>query len=399
MKLFRYELKKLLSMRYLPFTVILLLFINTFNIYENHDAFITPALTLSGGEYVSHELMRYELEKSFFGEITQAGADRLNALIEKAKAAQAATGNAPWSEGFFRQPGGDRLAGERLMEEMRRLYSYDERVIAPLLEKNGEFAASAPSAYSARLAARMERVYGGRIITEYYRVNEYRPLLEYKLSSLFLMLIAVYAASGLFAGERETRMFALQKSTALGAKRLYFVKLAALAAFVLALSLIFYAEDFALFDLCRRPSGLAMPLYSINDLWGNYEYSPLNISVLGFIILLWPVRALGAFTAAMVGALLSVLLRRPIAAFLAALVCTAGLMALTMFTDGVFSWIRWFDPVTLLIYPRLAENFIVRDVLGLPLFAHELAPAGCALMLACLSAASFMLYRRRNADA
>lgn len=194
-------------------------------------------------------------------------------------------------------------------------------------------------------------------------------------------------------------MYALQKSTPHGRTRLFFTKLAVLAAFIAALALVFHAEDFALFSACRRPSGLRMPLWSVNDIWGNYEYSPLNISVGGFLILLWPVRSIGLFTASMFAVALSALLRRTITAFLSSLPVLTGLMTLTMFTDGVFSQIRWFDPVTLLIYPRLAENFIVQNVCGLPVFAHELAPVGCALLAVILSAVSFLLYGRRNADA
>lgn len=399
MKLFRYELKKLLSRRYLKFIIVLLLFVNAFNIYENYDLFITPELTLSGGEYGSYEHMRYGMQTAWFGSITQEKVDELNEHIAIAKKAQAETDNAPWNGGYFRVPGGDRVAGEMLMGELERLYTYDERIVSPLLEKDREFAETETTAYSARLAKRIERIYTGRSITEYYRVNEYRPLLEYKLSSLFLLLISAYAASGLFAGEREAKMYALQKSTLLGVKRLFFIKLAVLAVFTAVLALVFYAEDFAVFSVCRRPSGLHMPLWSVNDIWGNYEYSPLGISVGGFLVLLWPVRSIGLFTASMFTVLLSVLLRRTIAAFLSSLPFTAVLMALTMFTDGVFSYLRWFEPVTLLIYPRLAENFIVKNVADLPVFAHELAPVGCALLLAVFIALSFVLYKRRNAYA
>ncbi len=194
-------------------------------------------------------------------------------------------------------------------------------------------------------------------------------------------------------------MYALQKSTLLGVKRLFFIKLAVLAVFTAVLALVFYAEDFAVFSFCRRPSGLHMPLWSVNDIWGNYEYAPLNLSVGVFLLLLWPVRTLGLFASAMIVVVFSTLFHRSIAALLVSLPVVAALMTFTMFTDGVFSAVRWFDPVTLLIYPRLAENFIVQNVAGIPVFAHELAPVGCALLLIALVALSFALYRRRDARA
>ena len=100
----------------------------------------------------------------------------------------------------------------------------------------------------------------------------------------------------------------------------------------------------------------------------------------------------------MIAVVFSTLFRRQVAALLASLPVLAGLMALTMFTDGVFSRIRWFDPVTLLIYPRLAEIFIVQNVAGYPVFAHELAPVGCVMLAVLLILGSFMLYGRRDAN-
>lgn len=111
MKLFFFEFKKLLSRRYLKAIIVLLLFVNAFNIYENYDLFVTPELTLSGGEYGSYEHMRYEMHRAYFGPITQEKVNALSSHIEKAKRAQAETSNAPWSGGYFRVPGGDRTAG------------------------------------------------------------------------------------------------------------------------------------------------------------------------------------------------------------------------------------------------------------------------------------------------
>lgn len=396
MRLIGYEIKKLLSRQYLLFFVLLLFLINAFNIYSNYDIFLAPQMTLSAGEYCSADIMNYELNEAYFGEITQEKVSNLTAHIEKARTAQLNTGNAPWSDGFFRQPGGDKIAGEAMLKEVERLYNYDERIISPILERNNELQDQAKNAYAVRVCNRIDKVFNGRRLTEYYRVNEYQPLLSYKFSSFCILMISVYAASGLFAGEREAKMLELQKSTSIGAKRLFFIKLAALMLSISILSLLFFAEDLAEFTICRRPSGLNMPLWSINNIIGNYEYSPLNISILAFLILLWLVRTFGVFILAMIGAMFSVLLRRSYLAFLSALLCVAALMCLTMFTEGFFSSVRYMNPVTLLIYPRLVENFVVENVAGLPVFAHELAPVGSAFTLLIIGFASYSFYRRRN---
>ncbi len=400
MRLFGYELKKLLSRQYLIFFFLLYLFLNAFHIYTNHDLFLTPELHMSAsGERVSYDKMQLAFNQAYFGEINSEKVNQLAAHIEKAKKAKEKTGNAPWNAGYYNLPGGDLLQGQQMLEEMERLYNYDQRIAAPVLKRNAELKAMAKNDYAVRLCERIESAFSGRQIAEYYRMNQYRPLLSYKLSSLLLILIGAYAAAGLFAQEREAKMLLLQKSATKGTKKLFFVKIAVLWSFIFAASFLFFAEDLALFSACRRPSGLHLPIWSINDIVGNYEYSPLNISIAGFLLLLWLVRALGAFTISMLAVLFSTLLRRSFLAFLAALPCVAALMGLTLFTDGIFSAIRYGNPVTLLIYPRLVENFIVENIFGLPIFAHELAPLGTAALLALLILLSYLVYRRRGSYA
>ena len=395
-RLFRLEWKKLLHQRYLLFFCALLLAVDLFNIYENYDKLLSPREDVFTVEGVTFSIDRdaIVLHRDFEGPITQEKIDRLNALLQKAKAEEAQIGYGIWTEGYFPVPGVDRSQGERLMMELKRLAGYREQHIQPILAETDKLSAAVQDGsdpYAARMAALIRRQYGNRSITEFHRVKEFEPLMIYKLSALFLLLLACFCASSLFAGEKETGMAPLLKAAPNGKTRLFWVKLAALFTFVLALGILFAAADYGMFYLCRRPTGASMPFWSM----GDFADSPLNISILGALALFTLYRVLGAFALALIAVWFSSLLPKSFPAFLAAVLCMAGLMLATLWTDGFFGVFRYFNPVTLLISVRLFENLRVENVFGYPVSAGLLALLGNLIPAAVLAFTARGLWKRR----
>lgn len=186
-------------------------------------------------------------------------------------------------------------------------------------------------------------------------------------------------------------MAPLLKAAPNGKTRLFWVKLAALFTFVLALGILFAAADYGMFYLCRRPTGASMPFWSM----GDFADSPLNISILGALALFTLYRVLGAFALALIAVWFSSLLPKSFPAFLAAVLCTAGLMLATLWTDGFFGVFRYFNPVTLLISVRLFENLRVENVFGYPVSAGLLALLGNLMLAAVLAFTARGLWKRR----
>ena len=313
-KLFRYEWRKILRQRYLLFFVGLMLVLNVFNIYENYDVLLTPSdVFYYEGVPESADLQAYRLQHDFVGAITAEKVSDLQARNARARRFWQ-NGNDFWDEGYFRRPGGDYYAGQKILTEMERLYAYDENVRDPLLAKNAELLAAAKAdgdVFRVRAAEKTETLFAGRAVSDYYRVDEYDPLLTYKLSTLFLLLLGGYAASFLFAGEKETAMLSLQKSALRGKTALFFAKVTALGLFLFVLGLLFFVGDYLTFFFCRRFSGAFLPVYAMKD----FAFSPVNVSIFGFYCLLSLFKIWGVFLVCLMAILFSVLMRRSVSRF------------------------------------------------------------------------------------
>ncbi len=147
-----------------------------------------------------------------------------------------------------------------------------------------------------------------------------------------------------------------------------------------------------MFWLCLRPSGFLQPFYAIE----GYTYSVLNVNVVTAYLLTSFLRVLGAFLIGCAVMLLSVLLPKAWHAFFGGALLTAALMAISLFTDGVFGALRFFDPVTLLISIRLFETFRVVNVLGHPVFMYVVALFGSLLFGAFSLTGTWLVYKRRR---
>ena len=397
-KLLRFEWRKILKQRYLPFFVGLLLVLNVFNIYENYDVLLTPSdVFYYEGVPESADRQIYQIQHDFEGAITAEKVSELQARNARARELWQ-NGNDFWDEGYFRRPGGDYYAGQKLLTEMERLYAYDENVRDPLLAKNAELLAAAKAdgdVFRVRAAEKTEALFMGRALTDYYRVDEYRSLLTYKLSTLFLLLLGIYAASFLFAGEKEAAMLSLQKSARRGKTALFFAKVTALGLFLFVLGLLFFVGDYLTFFFCRRFSGAFMPVYAIKD----FAFSPVNVPVFEFYCLLSFFKIWGVFLVCLTAILFSVLLRRSVFAFLWSLLTSVGLMTLTLFTDGVFSVVRYLNPVSLLIAVRFFETLRFENVLGFPIQPMTLMVFGTAAAAFLLLGAALIRYKKGNAYA
>ena len=274
------------------------------------------------------------------------------------------------------------------------MYTYDRLVVGTLFQKNEELSLQARAendGFRLRQASLIEKTYAGRSIDSYYRVNAFETVFSYRLSALFLVLLGVYSAAYLFAGEKENGMLPLlgctpKKSTLFSAKTVAFFL------FVLSAGAVFFSADLFIFWLCLRPSGFLQPFYAIE----GYTYAVLNMNICFTYLLTSGLRVLGAFLIGCGVMLLSVLLPKAWHAFFGGVLLTVGLMGMSLFTDGVFGTLRFFDPVTLLISIRLFETFRVIDVCGYPVFMYTAAMIGSIFSGGTALACAWLFYRRRR---
>ena len=389
-----FECKKLLHQRYLLFFTVLLLFVNGCNIYLHYDLLLTPEKTLLGEDVSKIDIIRLRMDRDVHGIINS---EKLQKLQQHYRDTSAMVNGEirEQVELYFPIPYTDMVITKEILDEMERLYTYEQAIVQPLQEKNTalkEQAQMVGDLYGMRSAKRVEFSYSGRNISAYERVNEFEPLLSYHLSALFLLLLCVYCASNLFAGEKETQMEDMIRCTPKGARLIFWIKLLMFAMLCLTLGLLFFSQDLFMFWLCRRPSGFLLPIYALKD----WAYTPLNCSILSFFILLSFLKVLAAWLIGILVLLFSVLFQKAYQAFVAGFLAVVALMTLSLFTDGVFHVVRWFNPMSLFIADRLFETLRLENVIGYPFPLSSLAVAGSTLFGGILLFAAQRLYQRRQ---
>ena len=390
--LFLYELKKLIRQKYLIFFIVLLLGVNLFNIYLNYDELLSPQQYAKDGETFALTPLRLQMDRDFAGKITNEKLARLKAHRDAAEAIF--NGEESDEPMYTPYPYSDMNFAGEIITEMQRLYTYHDTVIGAVLQKNGYLETQAKAVndrYRQRQAELIEKTYAGRSLDSYYRVNAFETVFSYRLSALFLVLLGVYSAAFLFAGEKENGMLPLLKCTP-KKRALFAAKTAAFFTFVLCVGILFFSADLLTFWLCLRPSGFGQPFYAIE----GYMYSVLNVNILTAYLLTSFLRVLGAFFIGCAVMLLSVLLPKAWHAFFCGVLLTAALMGMSLFTDGIFGALRFFDPVTLLISIRLFETFRVVNIFGNPVFMYAAALFGSLLFGSLSLTGTWLIYKRRR---
>lgn len=393
-KLILFEFKKLIHQRYLLFFVVLLLFVNVVNIYFNYDLLVTPKETMLTEDAVAEiDVIKLQMDKDYMGDIT---AEKLEKLQNHSSIALAISeGKTQESIDFyFPLAYTDMVYSKEIIDEMQRLYTYSDSIIKPLLDKNSEIKLQAETygdTYGIRTANLIEKIYSQRDISEYYRINEFENLMTYHLSALFVLLLSVYCASNLFAGEKETQMLSLIKCSPKGKNNLFWAKLLSLAAFCVAVGVIFFITDLLTFWVCRRPSGFLLPIYALE----SFTYTPLNISIISFFVLISFLKIFGAFIVGVAAILFSVFFSKSYQAFVAGFLSVIALMGINLFTDGFFGIIRYFNPVTMFISVRLFETLRLENLLGYPVYMYALSLVGTLIVGCIFLFLSYRLYKRR----
>ncbi len=397
-KLILFELKKLIHQRYLLFFIVLLLFVNVVNIYFNYDLLVTPKETMLTEDAVAEtDVIKLQMDKDYMGNIT---AEKLEKLKNHSSIAlEISEGKTQESINlYFPLAYTDMVYSKEIIDEMQRLYTYSDSIINPLLNKNSEIKIQAEThgdTYSIRTADLIEKTYGQRDISEYYRINEFEYLLTYHLSALFVLLLSVYCASNLFAGEKETQMLSLVKCSPNGKKNLFWAKLLSLAAFCVVVGAIFFITDLLAFWVCRRPSGFLLPIYAIE----SFAYSPLNINIVSFFMLISFLKIFGAFIVGVIAILFSVFFSKSYQAFVTGFLSVIALMGINLFTDGFFGIIRYFNPVTMFISVRLFETLRIENILNYPVYMYVLSLIGTLIFGGVFLLLSCHLYQRRRNNA
>lgn len=389
-----FEIKKLFNIPFLKLFFVLLVAVNTFNIYSNYDTMLTPEKAIIGSVECEPEAIRYKMDNDFQGKITAESVKAAKDHFQNCKSI--ADGNTQIKEKlYYPLAYTDMVQSKEIIEEMERLYKYNSDVISPLLKNNEKLKGEArlkKDNYAIKTAELIDETYSARDLENYYRVNEYEPLLSYKLSSLCILLLSCFAGAYMFSGEKEKAMNSMIRCTKNGKRKIYFSKLAALFIFCALCAAIFFYLDFLIFHLCRRPSGIFEPIYALKD----YTYSPLNISVLGFYLLVSALKLFGIFAVSLFAFFFSSVFKRSYVSLLCAVFSLFLFMYSGLYTDGIFSVLRYFNPLSLVTVTNLFKTLMLKNVFGVPVLSTYLHIVGVLLVGVTVVVATYSLSIRRS---
>ncbi len=391
-----FEIKKLFHIPFLKLFFLFLVAVNLFNIYSNYDIILTPEKSIIASEECEIDVIKLNMDSDFSGAITAENVSAIKDHYQKCK--DISDGNTAINvDLYYPLAYTDMVQSQEIIDEMERLYKYSSDVISPLMNNNEKLRSEASlknDDYALKTCELIERTYSARDLNNFYRVNEYEPLLSYKLSSLCVLLLSCFAGAYMFSFEKETAMNSVIRCTKKGKNKIYFSKLTALFIFCALASAVFFFSDFLMFYLCRKPSGVFEPIYSLID----YTYSPLNISIFEFYLVISLLKLMGIFAVSLFSFMFSSLFKRSYISLLSGVFALFLAMYSGLYTDGVFSLLRYFNPISLVVSSNLFKTLSLENIFGVPMFDFYLCIMGVVFVSGAVAVVTYFLSVRRSTN-
>lgn len=354
--LFRYELKKFFSKKFLFFVILILLCANAFNIYNTYDIY---------HKSYSKEFneAKWQLYKLAEGELTQ---ERINILLDYQNELLISAETGTPIENYYINADGDLHITEEILAKMKDAYQYRSK-INELLEINDTEKTvfqNADNDYLLKEALLVEKTYSQRSIDSFYNTEAFGTYFYYDFSSFLVLMIIFLGTASLFSGEKETGMLSVIRSSKNGRIHLSLAKQSAAAVFTLIVCIVFFVCDFLMFLYCLRLHGIFSPVYAIS----SFEYSPLNTSICGFLLLNCLIKSFGFIIFTFISSVFSSLFDKSYMVFAADFLFLVLLMFLSAYSSRMLNYINIINPVNLLTNRNMFAEFNVINIFGEPVF-------------------------------
>lgn len=382
--LYRYELKKIFSKKFLFFVILILLCANAFNIYNTYDRYHKSY----NKEYNGAVWQIYKLAE---GELTQ---EKINILLDYKNelSVSAETGNP--LEHYYINADGDLHITEEMLMKMENAYQYGGK-IDELLETNDTLKTAFQNAdndYLLKEALLVEKTYSQRSINSFYNTEAFDTYFSYDFSSFLILMIIFLGTASLFSGEKETGMLSVIRSSKNGRIHLSLAKQAAAAVFTLFVCVVFFVCDFLMFLYCLRLRGIFSPVYAI----ASFEYTPLNTSVCGFLLLTCIIKSFGFIIFSLISSVLSSLFDKSYMVFAADFTVLVLLMFMSAYSSRMLNYINIINPINLLTNRNMFDEFNVINIFGEPVFKFAVVLI-CSVIFAIALSVTVCLLNNSNA--
>lgn len=378
--LLRFELKKILRKKVL--WVVFCSFI-VLNIYGLGQEVIYTAPSDPNYNYVhGRELMYQQVE----GAINEENINFVLNGWEKTKAIVDATqgvDSAPSDEYYTKYVTYDFSVYDEMKTEMQRQFEYNETMekLCSIAEENMRFVKD-KSGYEFNRNRLISEVYENRHCNSFYDLSGYKKYLSYDFSTLLIVLLLLLSLTSLMSYEHESGMYILLQTSRFGKYRLLLNKLGAAVIFTLLISLPFFLVDLVYFFVTTHMAGAMAPLYSIKD----FQFTPLTISISGYVVLLWGIKILSFISIGTVFILFSSLFKQTYLAFI-----------LNVLYIAIMMWcgndLLLFNPISSLTYNVISQDMRVIRLGDTPVLAVWAQPFSILMLTIMCTVLIIVIYR------
>ncbi len=165
----------------------------------------------------------------------------------------------------------------------------------------------------------------------FYETSGWKNLFLYDKSDMFILILLLLGILPSFSLERKNAMETIQMTCAPGSKLYIPIKIMAHALMAIVFELVFSICNFIVINSEYGLTGSKMMLYSINA----YQYTPFNMSVLEFYLVLVLSKCIGFAIIAIVLTLIARLVRNTYAAFLIIIGSVCSFLYFSGFNGGI----------------------------------------------------------------
>lgn len=271
-------------------------------------------------------------------------------------------------------------------------YASDAEEIAMKAKENTELYHALGNAYQARVNVKIYDLFHNRRITSFAYTEGYKRMTEYTFSSWLVLLICLFAVSGIFSGEKEVQMDKLLRSTQKGYYATVYAKIVVVMLFATVVSAWFSFTDYCGFASVYGFKGAgSLPVYVLAD----FKYSFLDTTLLQYFLLASAGRILGIIFFALLCTLLSMMFRTSLLPFLLGCVLSGTACLLAAMTQNACC-IYWkvCNPAFWLYSKALYGGTEYVNVLGEPVTVSMVAFCCCLLLCVILSISICHVYCR-----
>lgn len=367
MKLLKFELKKIFSKKFILISLVLLLFLNAFNIWQNYSKYThNPNWEIECQRKVFYE----KLEGALTGEKVKWLTD-----YNKKMSYYVENGTGENNNFIGENAMADMYLSGEFLDELKRIYNYNAEFKQLKIDniERRENALSHGNEYLAKIADKVDKTYGDRTINCFYDYEAFETYLGYTFSSFFVLVILLLAFSPLFSGEHETGMYLCFMASENGRKKTSAAKSGAMAVFTVFVSVLFSLCDLVMFYFSVRLRGFFSPIYALD----SFKFSSLTCSVSTFILLMFLIRTLGFLSFGLIYSILSSVFHKSYEVFVCGLLFTFALMFFSAYSKGILDLFNVLNPINLIIGSNMFKSFDVVNIFSSPIWRWSVTLICC----------------------